>query len=95
MSTHLLNDAGRNALANALNRNALHYRSKETLHHHLYRSVLGDPAAHEVEKLQLVDLADGRSVVSFPIREYWLDIGNHDTYRQAQEDVAQGGRFHA
>lgn len=28
-----------------------------------------------------------RTIVSFPIREYWLDIGQHVDYVQAQEDV--------
>ena len=28
-------------------------------------------------------------VVSFPIREYWLDIGEHAMYEQAQEAVKQ------
>lgn len=28
-----------------------------------------------------------RTVVSFPIREYWLDIGQHADYAQAQDDV--------
>jgi len=32
-------------------------------------------------------LEDGRSVVSFPIVEYWLDIGQHMDYEQAQEDI--------
>lgn len=32
----------------------------------------------------------GRSVVSFPIREYWLDIGMHRDYVQAQKDVLEG-----
>lgn len=32
----------------------------------------------------------GRTVVSFPIREYWLDIGQHADYTQAQDDVRQG-----
>jgi dTDP-glucose pyrophosphorylase/CBS domain-containing protein len=32
----------------------------------------------------------GRNVVSFPIMEYWLDMGNHVDYRQAQEDVRNG-----
>ncbi|MBN2503061.1 MAG: nucleotidyltransferase family protein [Anaerolineales bacterium] len=31
-----------------------------------------------------------RSVVSFPILEYWLDIGQHTDYRQAQEDIQKG-----
>ena len=30
---------------------------------------------------------EGRSVVSFPIREYWLDIGQPEDYEQAQEEV--------
>ena len=32
-------------------------------------------------------LAAGRPVNSFPICEYWLDIGQHEDYRQAQEDA--------
>lgn len=30
-------------------------------------------------------------VVSFPIHEYWADIGRHADYEQAQRDVQQGG----
>lgn len=37
---------------------------------------------------QLLD--DGRPVVSFPIVEYWLDIGQHADYEQAQIDVTSG-----
>jgi dTDP-glucose pyrophosphorylase/CBS domain-containing protein len=32
-------------------------------------------------------LAAGRRVVSFPIMEYWLDVGRHEDYQKAQEDV--------
>jgi len=32
----------------------------------------------------------GLNVVNFPVLEYWLDIGQHDDYIQAQQDVAQG-----
>jgi NDP-sugar pyrophosphorylase family protein len=32
----------------------------------------------------------GRTVVSFPIREYWLDIGQHADYIQAQDDIENG-----
>lgn len=32
-------------------------------------------------------LDEGRSVVAFPIREYWSDIGEHSDYQQAQEQV--------
>lgn len=35
-------------------------------------------------------IADGRKVVSFPILEYWLDIGHPTDYKQAQEDVQNG-----
>lgn len=31
-----------------------------------------------------------RAVVGFPIREYWLDIGQHAEYAKAQEDVING-----
>ncbi len=31
-----------------------------------------------------------RPVVSFPIIEYWLDIGKQEDYRKAQEDVRKG-----
>lgn len=34
-------------------------------------------------------LAAGRNVVSFPVSEYWLDIGQHDDYQRAQEDHAR------
>ena len=32
----------------------------------------------------------GKTVVSFPIREYWLDIGQHVDYQQAQTDMEAG-----
>jgi dTDP-glucose pyrophosphorylase/CBS domain-containing protein len=32
----------------------------------------------------------GRTVVSFPIMEYWLDMGRHEDYAKAQEDVQNG-----
>jgi dTDP-glucose pyrophosphorylase len=35
-------------------------------------------------------LAEGHKVVSFPILEYWLDIGKTDHYNQAQSDIATG-----
>ncbi len=37
-------------------------------------------------------IAAGRKVVSFPIAEYWLDIGQMKDYERALADVA-GGRF--
>lgn len=35
-------------------------------------------------------LKEGRPVVCFPIREYWLDIGKSDHYHQAKADIATG-----
>ena len=35
---------------------------------------------------------DGRRVVSFPVVEYWLDVGRFDDYRQAQVAVAEGAQ---
>lgn len=40
---------------------------------------------------QLVD--SGRVVVSYPICEYWLDMGEPESYQKAQED-ARDGRLH-
>ena len=46
----------------------------------------------EGERFDMTDLinrlvADGRCVVSFPIMEYWLDVGKPADYAQAQRDV--------
>lgn len=35
-------------------------------------------------------VGEGQKVVSFPINEYWLDVGSPDDYQQAQSDVADG-----
>jgi dTDP-glucose pyrophosphorylase len=32
-------------------------------------------------------IAKGEKVVSYPLRGYWLDIGRHDDYTKAQEDI--------
>jgi len=37
-------------------------------------------------------LSQGRPVASFPVVEYWLDIGQHKDYEQAQKDI-QSGKF--
>ena len=33
-----------------------------------------------------------RRVFSFPISEYWLDVGHHGDYAQANADVEEGVR---
>jgi len=47
------------------------------------------PTGKRFDMTDLIELliAEGRSVVSFPIVEYWLDIGKHADYVQAQEDA--------
>jgi NDP-sugar pyrophosphorylase family protein len=35
-------------------------------------------------------LEAGRPVVAFPIMEYWIDVGRHEDYQKAQEDVRNG-----
>jgi NDP-sugar pyrophosphorylase family protein len=38
--------------------------------------------------LRLIDY--GKTVVSYPICEYWLDIGQHADYNAAQQDALSG-----
>lgn len=58
-----------------------------------------DPSVHrlipngqryDIPELIEMLLRQGRSVVCFPIREYWLDIGKADHYDQAKADMASG-----
>ncbi len=50
------------------------------------------PADRKLDMTDLIErLLDGDTVVtSFPIHEYWLDIGQLRDYAQAQEDVHSG-----
>lgn len=50
------------------------------------------PSAERLDMPNLIRqmIAKGESVVSFPIVEYWLDIGQPADYEQAKQDVAQG-----
>lgn len=47
------------------------------------------PTGQPMDMTELIDtlISKGRRVVSFPICEYWLDIGRPDDYTQAQADV--------
>jgi dTDP-glucose pyrophosphorylase len=60
-----------------------------------------EPAAHRYipggERFDMTDLIrrlidGGQTVASFPVHEYWLDIGRHTDYERAQEDVKRGRR---
>ena len=50
------------------------------------------PAGERIDMTDLIErlLAEGLCVVSFPIVEYWLDIGRHADYERAQQDVKTG-----
>jgi len=59
-----------------------------------------EPTVHRYipdgQRFDMTDLIErlvekGRHVISFPIVEYWLDIGRHGEYQQAQEHVRQNG----
>jgi len=48
----------------------------------------GEP--YDIPELIEQLLKAGRPIVSFPVREYWLDIGKADHYDQARADIANG-----
>jgi dTDP-glucose pyrophosphorylase/CBS domain-containing protein len=50
------------------------------------------PAGQRFDMTDLIAalIAQGRRVASFPVHEYWIDIGQHEDYCQAQSDVALG-----
>jgi NDP-sugar pyrophosphorylase family protein len=50
------------------------------------------PSAERFDMTDLIEqlVAAGRTVVSFPIMEYWLDIGRLADYERAQQDVKSG-----
>lgn len=45
---------------------------------------------YDIPDLIQMLLREARTVVCFPIREYWLDIGEADQYDQAKSDIANG-----
>ena len=51
------------------------------------------PAGEALDMTELIEraVADGRCVVSFPLREYWLDIGELEAYQRALLDAAARG----
>ena len=50
------------------------------------------PADQPYDMTDLISqlVIDNRLVVSFPVKEYWLDIGQSSDYEQAQEDLLSG-----
>lgn len=49
------------------------------------------PADKHLDMTELIErlVAADRPVTSFPVREYWLDIGQHDDYARAQDSAAR------
>jgi NDP-sugar pyrophosphorylase family protein len=50
------------------------------------------PAGQNYDMPDLIQrlISEGRTVVRFPIVEYWLDVGRLADYETAQEDVRNG-----
>jgi NDP-sugar pyrophosphorylase family protein len=50
------------------------------------------PDAERLDMPELIaaQMQQGRTVVAFPIREYWLDVGRHGDFDKANRDVAEG-----
>jgi len=69
--------------------NAGVYLIEPSVRRHVPRNVRLDMT----DLIERVVAADG-TVVSFPIREYWRDVGRHDDYDEAQRD-AQNGVLHS
>jgi NDP-sugar pyrophosphorylase family protein len=73
-----------------------HLREKPTFSFLVNAGIyLMEPGVHDCipinQKYDMTDLIERlleeeRTVVSFPVMEYWLDIGEPDDYLQAQED---------
>ena len=51
------------------------------------------PSGQPFDMPQLIDMLvkRGGRIISFPVWEYWLDIGRHEDYERAQKDVQQMG----
>lgn len=50
------------------------------------------PPGQRFDMTELIEklIEAGKVVISFPITEYWLDVGRHEDYAKAQEDVRNG-----
>jgi dTDP-glucose pyrophosphorylase/predicted transcriptional regulator len=77
-----------------------HIREKPSLNFFINAGVyLLEPSAFDFipgeGRFDMTDLIQeilnaGKPVVSFPIMEYWLDVGQHEDYKKAQDDVLKG-----
>ena len=42
---------------------------------------------YNITDLMEAVLAANKKLITYPITGYWLDIGKHEDYKQAQEDI--------
>jgi dTDP-glucose pyrophosphorylase len=56
------------------------------------RAIAFIPEGRRFDMTDLIErlIAAGERVASFPVREYWLDIGRHEDYERAQRDHDNG-----
>lgn len=59
------------------------YLMKKSVLQHIPENAAFD-ATHLMDKV----IAENLKVISFPLSGYWLDIGKHEDYRKAQEDIS-------
>jgi len=47
------------------------------------------PAGKKYDTIDLIEklISEGKRVLSFQILDYWLDIGRHEDYEKAQQDI--------
>jgi dTDP-glucose pyrophosphorylase len=50
-------------------------------------NIIPEDEFYNVTDLMAHLINEGKRVISFPILGYWLDIGKHEDYRKAQEDI--------
>jgi dTDP-glucose pyrophosphorylase len=55
----------------------------------LKEEVVGSSAADMTDLIRRM-IEKGAHVVGFPVREYWIDIGQHEDYERAQKDFENG-----
>jgi NDP-sugar pyrophosphorylase family protein len=54
----------------------------------VYRFIAPNEHMHMTDLIERL-LREDETVVSFPVREYWLDIGQHADYERAQREVGR------
>lgn len=58
------------------------YLVKREVLHHIPKNTF-----YNTTDLMQYLINDGKKLISYPIRQYWLDIGRHEDYKKAQDDI--------